>query len=259
MPPEISLITATRNAMADLPTLAAGVLDPSHDMLEWIVVDAASDDGTVAFLQGLADPRLRWLSEPDAGIYDAWNKGVDRARGRWLIFLGADDQVPSAWLRACAAAPDADLLYGDVEMRDPQGRRLGRMQARPWGEVHRQLTARLLLAHPGLAHHRRLFAQRRFDTGFRIAGDFQFLAAAGLRQGLRLPEVQAVVRLGGISNRPDFIERAYRENRRVLDEHGQRMPLADRVSWAAKRLLGSLAPGAFAGLQRLSWRLRRHP
>ena len=96
-------------------------------------------------------------------------------------------------------------------------------------------------------------------SGFRIAGDFQFLAAAGLRQGLRLPEVQAVVRLGGISNRPDFIERAYRENRRVLDEHGQRMPLADRVSWAAKRLLGSLAPGAFAGLQRLSWRLRRHP
>lgn len=256
---EISIITATRNAMADLPALAAGVLDPSHDMLEWVVVDGASDDGTVEYLQGVPDPRLRWVSEPDAGIYDAWNKGVDRARGRWLIFLGADDQVQSAWLRACAVAPDADVLYGDVEMRDPQGRRLGRMRARPWHEVQRQLTRQLLLAHPGLAHHRALFRQRRFDTGFRIAGDFQFLAAAGLNQGLRLPEVQAVIRLGGVSNRPDFIERAYRENRRVLEEHGECMPLADRARWAAKRLLGSLAPAAFAGLQRLSWRLRSHP
>lgn len=259
MQPEISVITATRNAMMDLPALASCVLDPKNDMLEWIVIDSVSNDGTVTFLEGLKDARLTWLSEPDAGIYDAWNKGVGLARGRWIIFLGADDLIRTPWLLACAAAPDADVVYGDVEMRDTAGRTLGRLIARPWPDVQKQLTRRMLMAHPGLAHHRRLFQDRRFDPGYRIAGDFQFLAGAGLRSGHRLNELQAVIRLGGVSNRANLIDAAYRENLRVLAEHGNRMPLMDRLRWRVKRVTASVLPGFFPLVQGTIWRMRRHP
>lgn len=259
MSPQITVVTATRNALRHLPSLAGALLRPEHDFVEWVVVDGVSDDGTVDYLKALDDPRVRWLSEPDAGIYDAWNKGVALATGRWIMFLGADDLVGTEWLRACAALPDVDLAYGDVELVDVHGSPLGRLRARPWPDVRRWLGRRMLLAHPGLAHHRSLFRSRRFDCSYKIAGDFAFLAASDLRTATQLPLVQAVVRLGGVSNRPALVATAYRENLRVLRSQQADMPWRDKLSWAVKRVLAAQVPALFNHAQALAWRMRRHP
>ncbi len=255
MVPLVSIITATRNARADLPGLAEAVLRLPSDRVEWIVIDGASTDGTTRFLEGLGDPRVRWWSEPDSGIYDAWNKGVDRALGRWILFLGADDRPGPGWIEACAAAPEVDLVYGDLLVQDAAGTTLARVRPGPWETARTLLPRRMTLPHPGLAHHRRLFASRRFDPSFRIAGDHQFLAGAGPATAEQLPGVQAVVRLGGVSNRPDRVGLAYQEHLRVLREHGLPMPLRDRANWALKRVCARTAPGLYRSLQAVRWRL----
>jgi glycosyltransferase involved in cell wall biosynthesis len=257
MRPQISIITATRNAISHLPGLAESLLRHPGSLMEWVVIDGVSDDGTVEYLRGIDDPRLTWISEADTGIYDAWNKGVARARGDLLMFIGADDRVGEGWLEACGAAPPADLLYGDLEILDADGRPISRVTARPWGAIEPEMKSRMLLPHPGLAHNRRLFEGRRFDTSFKIAGDFHFLAGAGVRSAVRLPMVQASMRLGGVSNRPDRVAAAYRENRRVAREHGRDLPVRDRLHWGVKRTLAALAPTLFLRLQEASWRARR--
>lgn len=225
--------------------------------MEWVVIDSVSNDGTVDFLRSIDDSRLTWVSEPDTGIYDAWNKGVARARGDLLMFIGADDRVGEGWLEACAAALPADILYGDLEILDAEGRFISRVSARPWDVIEPDMKFRMVLPHPGLAHHRRLFEGRSFDTSFSIAGDFHFLAGARVQSALRLPFVQASMRLGGVSNRPDRVATAYRENRRVAREHGGDLPLRDRLHWGVKRTLATLAPALFLQLQEASWRARR--
>lgn len=257
MQPDISIITATRDAMAHLPVLAQAILRQPPGLVEWIVIDSVSSDGTVEFLSSIDDSRLVWISEADSGIYDAWNKGVNRARGRWIIFLGADDVVDDQWLEACAHAPSVDLLYGDLEMRDASGQFLTVVHPGTWEEVKPQMRFRMMLPHPGMAHNRALFASRRFDAGFRIAGDFNFLAGAGIESALRLPLRQAVMRLGGVSNRPDRTYLAYSENLRVVTQHGGRMMLRDRLNWMLKRGISRIAPSFFFSLQKMRWRLRR--
>lgn len=257
MSPKVSIITATRNAMAHLPALADAILRHPPGLLEWIVIDCVSCDGTVEFLKGLRDPRLRWVSEPDSGIYDAWNKGVDLAEGQWLMFLGADDLPGPGWVEACAAAPEVDLVYGDFKILDAGGAPLCTIAARPWSEVSRNMKRRMVLPHPGLAHARRLFSTRRFEPSFRIAGDFQFLAGAEPCTAERKPSIQAIVKLGGVSNRPDRVELAYREYLRVLREQGQSMAPADRANWALKRACAKVAPSLYLSLQERRWRMKR--
>jgi len=91
---------------------------------EHIVVDACSTDETLAILKEY--PHLRWTSEPDQGQTDAINKGFHRATGDWLMWLNADDYLLPGALRQvaefAAAHPDADVIYGDCDFVDENGK-----------------------------------------------------------------------------------------------------------------------------------------
>ena len=88
--PQISVVTVCRNAMETLPRTVDNVLDQLGGVAELVIVDGASTDVTVEYLGGLGE-RVRWISEPDEGIYDAMNRAVALSRGRWILFMGADD------------------------------------------------------------------------------------------------------------------------------------------------------------------------
>lgn len=89
--PLVSIITVVRNGAATLAETLESVRLQRGVLVEHIVIDGASTDGTVDILRAYRGHTLRWLSEPDRGIYDAMNKGIALARGEWLLFLGADD------------------------------------------------------------------------------------------------------------------------------------------------------------------------
>jgi len=101
----ISIITPSFNQRAFLEQTAQSVLGQIGNFeLEWIVVDGGSTDGTVEFLGGLNDPRLRWISERDAGQSDAVNKGMQRANGDVIGWLNSDDLYTSGALANVAMA-----------------------------------------------------------------------------------------------------------------------------------------------------------
>jgi glycosyltransferase involved in cell wall biosynthesis len=120
----LSVITPARNMAKFLPETLDSVaaLSTPH---EHIVIDGASDDGTVELLEGREDPNLTWVSERDSGQTEAVNKGLRRARGDLLAWVNADDAyIPGAIDRALEHLernPEVDAIFGAVNYVDEHG------------------------------------------------------------------------------------------------------------------------------------------
>lgn len=126
--PEVSIITVCRNAESCLGSTMDSILAQTFQPIEYIVIDGASTDRTLALIKereaafrsrGIA---FRWLSEPDGGIYDAMNKGIRLASGRWLNFMNAGDGFHDAEVLADIFSrgeypSEVGVIYGDTELR----------------------------------------------------------------------------------------------------------------------------------------------
>ena len=119
---KISLITATYNSAETLRDTMQSVLNQTFKDIDYIIVDGGSKDGTLDIVkefEPLFEGRLRWVSEPDKGIYDAMNKGVKMAQGDVVGILNSDDffasdHVLQTVADAFAGNPALDGVYADV-------------------------------------------------------------------------------------------------------------------------------------------------
>jgi glycosyltransferase involved in cell wall biosynthesis len=114
----ISVITATLNRRNLLRRAIDSVVAQTLDGVEHIIVDGGSTDGSLALLAEY--PHLRVVSEPDRGVYEAWNKGIRRATGDLVCILNSDDEIPpGAFARARLAydaQPDLEMISGAAEL-----------------------------------------------------------------------------------------------------------------------------------------------
>jgi glycosyltransferase involved in cell wall biosynthesis len=113
----LSIVTATYNCAAQLPTLIASLRRQTDREFEWVVMDGASSDGTLQLLQAITDFTVVISSQPDFGIYDAINRGLKTARGDYYVIAGADDAFASdavARFRGVIAASGEDILAARV-------------------------------------------------------------------------------------------------------------------------------------------------
>ena len=207
-PPFFSVITISRNRVADLERAIGSLRAQAERDFEHIVVDCASSDGTVELLQKVGVDV--WLSEADAGIADALNKGISLASGEWIVLMHADDQLaPGAlaqWKRMAAAGGDADILSCAIRYSDgPE------IAPDPAG-----MARRMSMPHPGMAVRRSLHERiGLFRTDFRIALDYEFTLRA-LQMGAKVrcdPVVVAWKQPGGLSDTQLF--RSRNENLRA--------------------------------------------
>ena len=108
--PALSVVIGVKNGAATLQCCLDSIAAKEFASRETIVIDSASTDGTRELLEAnrRSDRVTQYVSEPDGGLYEAWNNGVSRSRGEWICFLGCDDAFhePLA-LRHLAAAADA--------------------------------------------------------------------------------------------------------------------------------------------------------
>lgn len=121
----VSIIIATYNSEKTLRRAMNSVLNQDYQDWECIVVDGASKDGTIGIVKEFVakDPRFRYISEPDKGIYDAFNKGWKMAKGEWIMYLGSDDEYTKDGIKALMEnSAGADVVYGDVILRYLNGR-----------------------------------------------------------------------------------------------------------------------------------------
>ena len=248
----ISIITASYNDAARLDRLATALRHENRELFEWIVVDGASSDNTMDVATGHDDLIDFFISEPDRGVYDAWNKGLVHAQGRWIVFLGCDDRLGSGWLDEVANAPQAnDLVYGDLVLLS-QSQKKYRIKKFPiWSQVTTLLPRKMCLPHSGMAHHRRLFSEKGFDATYRICGDWEFLIRACPKNGVHIPnQIQTVMSLGGLSSSAQFERQMYREILRI--QKAQNVSIT--WGWKLKfyfRICMSLVPGLYNRAQQL--------
>lgn len=194
--PFISVITVVRNGKKTLEQTIASVSSQQYDNLEHIIVDGASTDGTLDLLRK-CDSKIRFISEPDRGVYDAMNKGVALAKGQWLYFLGADDRLAAPETLA-TVAPSLDknlsLLFGSIHYQN------GRI-------VKSRIGPRILLHntvhHQSAFYNADLFKEWRYDCNFQIVADYELnlvIYLSGQTYG-QIQESVAVCGEGGVSLR----------------------------------------------------------
>lgn len=89
--PKITVVTVTYNAEKCLEETIQSIINQTYPNIEYIVIDGGSKDGTIDIIKKYAAHIDYWVSEPDKGVYDAMNKGIDKATGKWINFMNAGD------------------------------------------------------------------------------------------------------------------------------------------------------------------------
>jgi len=125
-PPTVGVVTPTLNMARFLGSAVESVLAQDYPLVDYLVMDGGSSDGTRDLLAGYGD-RVRWISAPDAGQADAVNRGWRLVDGELVAYLNADDAyLPGAISAAVQAMADNGLVYGEGELVDETGASLGR-------------------------------------------------------------------------------------------------------------------------------------
>jgi glycosyltransferase involved in cell wall biosynthesis len=220
--PLISIITSSYNDCQLLSKTISNIALQTYPHIEYVVIDGGSTDGTAELLR-VTQVVDYSVSEPDKGIYDAWNKAIAIAKGDYIAFLGAGDSYLDGGLNGLVnlaiSAPEADFIFGKVSVEDVKKspRLIGK--AWSWSLFSRYMCT----THVGALHSKRLFEQYGpFDVRYRIAGDYELLLRAGEKLNtVFLDRPVAVMLAGGISQR----------NHRVLHEVKKAKLQHKTVSW----------------------------
>ena len=214
--PLVSIITVVLNGAATIAATLDSVRAQRQVAIEHVIIDGASTDGTLNIIKAYQHDQLRWISEPDQGIYDAMNKGVALAQGEWLLFLGADDVLA-----------DPNVLADIFERRELLQYDLvcGRSSYRNGRKCTPRLDWHTLIFntvhHQAAFYRRRLFDDFRYRQDVPIVADYEmnFLIYRQRRPVLFLERQVSVSGIQGISYNSSPISAqfdAYRVRRRYI-------------------------------------------
>jgi glycosyltransferase involved in cell wall biosynthesis len=170
--PVVTVVTVVLNDAAGLQKTIASVASQTYDNIELIVIDGNSSDGSPDVISSCQDRIDFWVSEPDRGIYDAMNKGIDLATGVWINFLNCGDcfyQADTVETVFRNSRPDADFIYGDTFFLS--GDFHGVVKAWDFS----QLWKTMVFTHQSLFAKTEILKDRKFDTSFRICADFDII------------------------------------------------------------------------------------
>jgi glycosyltransferase involved in cell wall biosynthesis len=161
----ISIITVTFNAASTIEKTIGSVSDNKSSRTEYIIIDGGSNDETVDLLNQHRDSIDKWISEPDQGIYDAMNKGIAMATGKWILFLGADDLLSVDISQIESTLEKGIHYYGNVRLRS--SRRLYD------GKFNRYKILQRNICHQAVIYYADVFRDRMFDIRYKIAADYE--------------------------------------------------------------------------------------
>lgn len=203
---KFTIITVTLNCEHVVEKSILSVLSQEYADLEYILVDGGSSDGTCDIIRRYAElyPNVRWLSERDAGISDAFNKGIRMAGGDVIGILNADDRYTPKALQvvagAVAAHPESDVFHGNM-LRYQGDTPLFLLTP---SEVERNIWHEMPINHPATFVRRSAYQSAGlFDVTLKIAMDYDLmlrLSAAGSRFWY-IDEVLAEMNYGGVSDK----------------------------------------------------------
>lgn len=230
--PDIALIIATSNVESTLVRCLESFAQQTYQKKSLILIDGGSTDGTVEIIKHYQHLISYWISEPDKGIYNAWNKGLKHINGGWVGFIGADDYLtaPDVLERMAAKLIDMPshvrLVYADILLVNQHDEALFKV-GKPWHVAKQEFTQLMSIPHPGAMHRAQLFIDHGgFDETYRIAGDYEFLLRELKHADAAYCEDLTIItmRHGGISSNPVNGIKQLKEVRSAQLKHGIKIP-----------------------------------
>lgn len=239
--PLVTVITPVLNRASTISSCLASVAAQSYPVIEHIIVDGGSRDGTLDLVRSFQSRgRLRWISEPDDGMYDAINKGLDMADGEIVAYLNSDDFYLPWTVDVAVRELDrgADLIYGDlgvVKMRSETHSEFYVQFYRPFDLKHYVYSGSI--GQPTVFWRRSLIGRiGRFDSSYRLIGDCEYWVRAAV-SGAKLSHVHEVLAIQidhGATLREIHPDRLEDEFRRLRAAYAR---IAGRSTWLRWRAL----------------------
>jgi putative colanic acid biosynthesis glycosyltransferase len=201
--PVFSIVTVCKDALHDIQVTFASIASQTCRDWEWIVIDGGSVDDTPAYLDSVAKEhgRIKWVSEPDNGLYDAMNKGIAKSQGRYLLFLNAADTFAADTILESVTAAcfpgNPDFIYGDAkELSSDHQLFLKKARSVNW------LWYGMFTHHQAMFFHRGTVGTMRYRTEYAIGADYGFVVEFLLRakSSRQLPLPICVFKQGGLSS-----------------------------------------------------------
>ncbi|AUD05061.1 glycosyltransferase family 2 protein [Spirosoma pollinicola] len=193
--PLISIIVPVFNAVICLEAALESIVNQNYSNYELIIIDGGSTDGSLTVIEKFKDKIKLCISEVDSGIYDAMNKGIDRAEGEWLYFLGSDDELsPDILEKIVPFLNDKyKIVFGDVVFDNGY-----RMQSFLGYRTLLQNT----LHHQGAFYSRENFTSFRYDNSLKILADYELNLINYVKKlpVLHIPAIIARCNSGGTSS-----------------------------------------------------------
>lgn len=208
MEPLISVVTPTFNIIKYnrqkyFEQLCDSILNQSYKNIEHIIIDGNSDDGTLELIKNhMKNCRGKYLSATDSGIYDAFNKGVNLASGKYVIFMGTDDYFYDSAVVSKVVLKleetEADFSYGDVYLLNetrPEKSRVAK------GNLH-ELFFKMSFCHQSVFMRKDILEKYSFDSSYKISADYDLCLRLIMNNGksVKVNAVVSVFRTGGASS-----------------------------------------------------------
>jgi glycosyltransferase involved in cell wall biosynthesis len=215
---KLSIITINYNDAAGLEATIQSVVTQTWRDVEFIVIDGGSTDESKTVLEKYRQDIAYSISEKDKGIYNAMNKGIDAAKGEYLLFLNSGDTLfnDAVLETVVPSLKDADIVYGDLLIKEP---------AKEWVKHYNERLTfdyfmRDTLPHQGAFISRELLIKSgKYDENLKIVADWKFFLDAVCKYDAvtkYLPQVISIYDYTGVSSRPEYFAVQLEEKKKVL-------------------------------------------
>lgn len=223
--PKISIITVCFNAEKTIKQTIESVINQTYENIEYIIIDGKSNDQTLLIIQNYNNKISKIISEPDNGIYNAMNKGINLSTGNYLLFLNADDYlisttVISNFLAHICKSEISDIYYGNLLIYNKENG-----AGKIW-ETQKKIDGKLLynstIPHPSTIFRRAIFDDLgTYNESYEITADHEFYIRS-LVNGKKFRHINILTALfstGGISTSKDNSSLIKRERQRAINFH----------------------------------------
>lgn len=232
MNPTLSIITVCYNSVDVIEKTIFSVINQENADYEYIVIDGSSSDGTINIINKYSNQINKFISEKDSGIYDAMNKGIEVASGKYLLFLNADDILYSnvTLNKVCKFIDidkySSDIYYGDIELENE------------YGIFHQKPRDLKLFPHKMVISHQAVFVKREllidnlFDLNYKYCADYKQLSSLYIN-GARFKYMDLIITHTPLNSGAtyDNYTKSTKEHFLILRERG------NKVYWTEKKVL----------------------
>ena len=231
-PAYLSIIIATLNVEKTLEKCLNSILQQTAiSKIEILVKDAESSDKTIDILKTYDRHIGYWETSYDSGVYDAWNKVLPKASGKWVLFLGADDTlfdnstISNSIDILKEADSSIDIAYGKVRLVNQENEQIIDL-GKGLDRTKKCIQEKMCIPHQGIFHKRSLFnAHGNFNTDYYISSDYDFIRRVIQENNIQyLDLIVSCMQVGGISSNPQNTFTRLIEIRQINRNHGRRIP-----------------------------------